>query len=135
MQGQRNLNHACSTRRSLGVANLGFNTPQGNMLALWIALFEDFVECGHFAQVPRHSSSAVRFNQAHCRRSKSRRSIGPLKCQCLPSRTRCINTFIATVARSAQPLDDRINSIPIALCVCEALEDQHSQPLADHHPV
>ena len=135
VQGQGRLDQPGCSGRRLGVTNLRLHTAQGDMRLTRVALAEHVAQRLHLAQVARHRARAVGLDQTNACRRYPGAGVGSAQRTGLALGARRVNALVAPVARRANAPDHRVNPVAVAFGVGQALEHQHAQPLAHHHPV
>ena len=76
MQGEWGFDQTCNTCCSFGVANLGFNGTQGNMLLFVVIFWKNLFQSLKLSQVSSSGPGSMSFDQAYTLRLKTSILIG-----------------------------------------------------------
>ncbi len=118
MQRQRRLDEAGRARRCFGMADLGLDTAQGDVLGGGIVVAEHFRQTGEFFGVASGGAGAMRFHEADGSGVETCVFVGAIHGHSLTGGARGIDGFITAVARRTNSFDDSINPVAISFGIC-----------------
>jgi len=135
VEREHGLDQPRNAGRRHQVADHRLHRAQGAGGARTGAAAENAVEGVDLDRVAHGGRGAVRLDEAHARRVDAGRLVRPAQRQLLAFDPRREETEGLAVARHPDPLDDRVDAVPVALGVLAALQHHHPDPLAEQGPV
>ncbi len=134
IQRQGRFDQAGCSGGGLGVPDLRLYAAQRDVLLARVVFAKDLVDPLKLRRVSGYRAGAVRLDQPHGGRGKTGFRVGAPHGFGLPGWARGVDALEAAIAGRADGLDDRIDAVAVALGVSQALEHDHAQPFANHHP-
>ena len=121
VQTQSHFDQTRQTGSRLGVANQGFDRPDGAVPGRSTRRAQRTADGFKFGLVTCHSAGAMRLEQFDRGRIVARLRIGPRHGALLSGRQRCRQAFGPTIRRRTDPLDHRVNPVAVAFGIGQPL--------------
>ena len=115
----------------LGVSDLRLDAAKRDRLCRHIGCRVNLAESLEFRDVPGSGASAVTLDEANTARLDSGILVGAAQAAGLSRGTGGVDAFETPVAGRTDALEHSVDLIPVALCVHESFEDDHTQAFAD----
>ena len=129
IERQRRLDHTRCAGRGLGMTDLRLDRTQGAPGLRGRA--EHLAQCADLDRVTDPGAGPVPFDQLDSFRIHPGLAVGPAQGFALPGRIRFVDGGTTPVTGGADPLDHRVNPVPVPFRVGQPLDDHDAQAFAE----